>query len=611
MKRKRKMNDFSTLWKIGSISFIDQQKIKFKTVSSDISDRIFNGSERHINSLNQYLYSFLNVSTKVIFKVISIEDSEKEYNSDINSKFSDKYTFTAFPVGEIRDGKFKPGVIDIPMVGSNVYACDYNDLSNIFCQKSNSTSIGNLSGYNSIRPTVSLDSIFSGHVCILGNTGSGKSTTSRLLIDSIYNKIELIKKDAKFVVFDLHDDYKGIHSEDENYHYFNSNSYYLPVGKLSIEDWSSILSPSERVQKPLLERTIKYSTLNEDGKNILYACFAYNAIDNTNLDSHSSKKFQIMKYLSQIKSELQVEEKRIKITQNESALIKNIDQLMENFNLDYGNLSDDVVNMLRKTLKSYIGDSFINGNNPDIDKLLNKECLKKEKDLITIYDIERSMEFVFAEEEVLGNKQARSYSEGLVTQVRNLKDKYCANLFQKKNRKSIIDLIKNNDGICIIDVSDIIDDDGLKLFSNFITRMLFNRNRTSINVSPTYLIYDEAHRYISENNITEDSIFNRIAREGRKFGVNLCTISQIPSELSRVVLSQTGTFIIHRIQNYIDLEYIRKNVPAISNNQVNRLPYFAPGNALILGSSINVPTELTIDGKFKDSTPNISMFEGK
>lgn len=208
------MNDFSTLWKIGSISFIDQQKIKFKAVSSDISDRIFNGSERHINSLNQYLYSFLNVSTKVIFKVISIEDSEKEYNSDINSKFSDKYTFTAFPVGEISDGMFKPGVIDIPMVGSNVYACDYNDLLNIFCDKSDSTSIGHLSGYNSIRPSISLDSIFSGHVCILGNTGSGKSTTSRLLIDSIYNKIQSIKHDAKFVVFDLHDDYESIHSED-------------------------------------------------------------------------------------------------------------------------------------------------------------------------------------------------------------------------------------------------------------------------------------------------------------------------------------------------------------------------------------------------------------
>lgn len=282
---------------------------------------------------------------------------------------------------------------------------------------------------------------------------------------------------------------------------------------------------------------------------------------------------------------------------------------MQEFKLSYGNLSNDVVNMLKENLKSYIGTFFTNDNNPDIDKLLNKECFKKNKSMITIYDIEQSMEFVFAEEEVLGNKQARSYSEGLVTQIRNLKDKYCNNLFQKNNKKSIIDLIKNNDGICIIDVSNIIDDDGLKLFSNFMTRMLFNRNRTSSSASPTYLIYDEAHRYISENTITDDSIFNRIAREGRKFGVNLCTISQIPSELSRVVISQTGTFIIHRIQNYIDLEYIRKNVPAISNSQVNRLPYFAPGNALILGSSINVPIELTIDGKFKDSTPNISMFK--
>lgn len=104
-------------------------------------------------------------------------------------------------------------------------------------------------------------------------------------------------------------------------------------------------------------------------------------------------------------------------------------------------------------------------------------------------------------------------------------------------------------------------------------------------------------------------MFNRIAREGRKFGIYLTAISQIPSELSRVVLSQTGTFIIHRIQNSYDLDYVRRNISSISNGQVMRLPAFAPGTATALGSSITVPLELQIDDDFADETPTIRMMK--
>ncbi|MHA5135872.1 ATP-binding protein [Oenococcus oeni] len=232
-----------------------------------------------------------------------------------------------------------------------------------------------------------------------------------------------------------------------------------------------------------------------------------------------------------------------------------------------------------------------------------------EKSDVTIEYLEKALDFVFSEEEVLGNRQARSFSQGLVTQLHNLKDKYSNNLFNAEQRISINDILHGHSGIIVIDVSQIIDDDGLKLFSNFVSRHLFEKNRQdpSRENNPVYLIFDEAHRYIKEGAIADDSIFNRIAREGRKFGINLTVISQIPSELSRVVLSQTSTFIIHRIQNSLDLDYIRKNVPAISNDQVFRLPYFSPGTAAILGSSMKIPMEIKVDGTFKDATPLISM----
>mgnify|MGYP002522026098 FL=1 len=200
----------------------------------------------------------------------------------------------------------------------------------------------------------------------------------------------------------------------------------------------------------------------------------------------------------------------------------------------------------------------------------------------------------------------------MVTQLNNLCDKYSNNLFNRNQGKEITDLIEEKNGILIIDVSDVKDSDGLKLFSNFVSRFVLNRNiggqKKELPIRPVTLFFDEAHRYIREADLPDDSIFNRIAREGRKFGVCLTVISQIPSELSRVVLSQAGTFVIHRIQNSVDLDYVRRNVPSISSDQVARLPSFAPGMAVILGSSMRLPLELQIDGKYKDITSGISIF---
>lgn len=598
-------------WKIGTISYIDQKKVKLQANQSDISDRLFNGNARHINSLNQYLYAFLNIYTKVILRVVSIEQSEKEYSVGESGKFFDKYVITAFPVGEIIENDFKPGVIDIPMVGSYVYACDDDDLKQIFFNNENkekNVSIGNLSGYDNVRPNISLDNLFYGHTAILGNTGSGKSTTARLLINSIKNKINLLEEKTRFIIFDLHGDYKDIFKgKNEDVNYLKEDNYYLPVSDLSIEDWSSILSPSEKVQKPLLERALKYSKLNMDGIKKLYASFAYNAIDNTNVDSHSSRKFQILKYYEEIQDDLEFGEEINICIQNKPKKIKNKENLIENFKLNFGNIEDEVVERLKSMIKEYITDDFMNGKRPDIEKITSCKEYMENNENINIKNIEDALNFVFSEEEVLGNKQARSYSEGLVTQIHNLRDKYSTNLFCSYDKSSIMEEL--NKKISIIDVSHVMDDDGLKIFSNFITRKLFQKNKIEDEISPIYLIFDEAHRYISEENMYQDSIFNRIAREGRKFGIHLCTISQIPSELSKVVLSQTSTFFVHRIQNYTDLEYIRRNVPSISNDQVNRLPYFSPGMAVVLGSAIEVPMELLIDGDYKNITPNISMFK--
>lgn len=111
---------------------------------------------------------------------------------------------------------------------------------------------------------------------------------------------------------------------------------------------------------------------------------------------------------------------------------------------------------------------------------------------------------------------------------------------------------------------------------------------------PVVLVLEEAQNYIPEERFREDEsisrqVFERIAREGRKFGLSLVVASQRPSELSKTVLSQCSSFIVHRLQNPEDLRYFKDIVPGIYGPLLDQLPALAPRAALVLGECVRAP----------------------
>jgi len=111
---------------------------------------------------------------------------------------------------------------------------------------------------------------------------------------------------------------------------------------------------------------------------------------------------------------------------------------------------------------------------------------------------------------------------------------------------------------------------------------------------PVVLVLEEAQNYIREPRSRDDEsisrdVFERIAREGRKYGLGLVVASQRPSELSKTVLSQCSSFIVHRLQNPEDLRYFREIVPGIYNQLLDQLPALAPRTALVLGECVRAP----------------------
>lgn len=95
------------------------------------------------------------------------------------------------------------------------------------------------------------------------------------------------------------------------------------------------------------------------------------------------------------------------------------------------------------------------------------------------------------------------------------------------------------------------------------------------------IILDEAHRYMNDqsNNVLP-IVYDRVAKEGRKYGVFFFIASQRPSELSSTVLSQCSNYFLHRIRNNVDLDFIRKSIPFITDNSLKRISYIPTGVSL-------------------------------
>lgn len=116
---------------------------------------------------------------------------------------------------------------------------------------------------------------------------------------------------------------------------------------------------------------------------------------------------------------------------------------------------------------------------------------------------------------------------------------------------------------------------------------------------PVVLVLEEAQNYIGEPRHGEEEsisrvVFERIAREGRKHGLGLVVSSQRPSELSKTVLSQCSSFVVHRLQNPEDLRYFKEIVPGIYGDLLNQLPALAPQTALVLGECVRAPALVRI-----------------
>lgn len=166
--------------------------------------------------------------------------------------------------------------------------------------------------------------------------------------------------------------------------------------------------------------------------------------------------------------------------------------------------------------------------------------------------------------------------------------------------KKLLDFGKGS-GIKIIDFSEV-PSDILPLITGLLARLVFSIQQWTDedNRHPISIFCDEAHLYLPANtkgSIEEKGLqsFERISKEGRKYGVSLVVISQRPSDVSKTILSQCGNFIAMRLTNPDDQNVIKRLFPDNLGDFANLLPILDIGEALIVGDASLLPSRVQID----------------
>lgn len=456
---------------------------------------------------------------------------------------------------------------------------------------------------------VRLDEFFGGHVAILGNTGSGKSCTVASVLQSLFGKPnEHHARGATFVVFDVNGEYHealsplakdgsiGVHRVVLD---GTTGGFRVPHWFLELAEWELLLQASERTQLPVLRTALGLTSLfhaNTSEALALREHFVATCIiecfRGADGDSPVSKFQRVVSLLQRYPTQ--------------DLNMKFLSQFNPIF--QYGNFSGNGQALFLAEVRKKLREDV---SLPAYDRTP-----------FSFGELHECLDFSILYEEAHGNRQIRDYCSAMVTRLKALQERseyaflrheggdveiapgdleFLAELVGLRQAR---ERYVKRDQIIIIDLN-AVEDEIVELVSAVVARMLFRllRRAEPRNRFPIHLLLEEAHRYIASTPsrfaIDATKIFERIAKEGRKYGMFILLASQRPSELSKTVLSQCSNFLVHRIQNPDDLSQIRQMTPFISESVLKRLPSLPRQHALVFGTSVNLPTTFRV----RDASP--------
>lgn len=539
-----------------------------------------------------------NLSTNIMNMHLVFEDDKKKILGEVDD--IDDNVVKAHFLGELLPDRFIGGVIRKPDLNSKVRIITPEEMKLIVGDEKPSTmTLGASPLYDSCPIKVDINELFSNHMAIFGNSGSGKSCGVSRLIQNVFQTPRFIPFRSNFFIFDSSGEYRNAFQDinkinpnynykfyTTNYHEPNTEQLKVPLWLLTVDDLALLLSVTNHSQLPIIERMHKLVRIFNQGdvnateyKNHIIAKAIMTVLySNETSTSKRNDIFSIIGSCSTEQFNLEAELPGIGYTR----------KFRDCFLIDSeGNFTESV--LLTKYVSEFI--------KPELDNFEPAKVV-----YYTLEDLEKALNFTLISEGWLRNEN--TYGDAVTIRVRlhSLITGDYAKFFACRTFMSeqqfIASLIMMPDGkhkaqIVNFNLDDV-DDSFAKTITKIFCRILFDftkslKDRGSL---PFNILLEEAHRYIQNDTdtfILGYNIFDRIAKEGRKYGLIMSLISQRPVEISDTVISQCSNFLIFKMNHPRDLDYIKKMVPNISEEIVEKQKTLQPGTCMAFGSAFRIP----------------------
>lgn len=532
--------------------------------------------------------------TDLINLHVIFEDQNKKILGEIDSIEQDTVKISF--LGELTSNDFIGGLIKKPSLDAKIRIINEDELKILTGVENRSIRLGVSPLYNDFPLNVSIDELFSNHTAIFGNTGSGKTYGICRIIQNIFPKSQIIPYKANLFIFDSYGEYINAFSrlhENNPFYSFkvittnmkkNYEKLNIPVCLLDLEDVLNLLEATNFSQIAMVDTALTYVKMfarNDkealDFKNHILAK-AITSIMYTNQTS-SKIRDQIFEILSETNTpelSLETEVPGIGFTR----------QFRNCFDIDSeGRFAE------RKIISDYIK-SFI-----DEDRKWNYDSTGVS---YSLHDLEVALNFTLYSERYLLNEAMYDSAMSLKVKLHDLATRNNSSFFTNEGYITIDEYIKRiqingNKKSQIVnfnleDVDDRFARSIVKIFGRMF--MKYTKGLQERASFPIHMILEEAHRYVLEGDdkkLFGYNIFERIAKEGRKYGLILDLITQRPTDLNENVISQCANFLIFKINHPADLEYISKSVPNMSEDVVEKQKTLQSGTCVAFGRIFKIP----------------------
>lgn len=508
-------------------------------------------------------------------------------------------------LGEFAGTRFIAGTIKKPTLTSTLRVINEEELDIIMGKADeNSLYIGKSPIYKDRSIYANINDLFSNHLAIFGNSGSGKSCSVSRIVQNIFLNQNFLAQNANLFIFDAYGEYKNAFRDINKinpayqYKFLTTNPteetdmlFQLPVFLFTNDDVALLLNADNHAQLTIIERMMKLAKLfsrndsvTEKLKNHLIAKAIQSVLfSNQNASGKKNDIFTIISSCQTPAFNMNTEIQGIGYTRRFS----------ECFKIDS---------------KGEFGESVL--INEYIAKNLNEELESTievpSQAFFTLRDMEKALEFTLIGEGFLNNRLMQDSAIILKVRLHSIINSRNALYFDIKQYitleqyiSSLIVLNHRRSQIININLEDV-DDNLAKVIVKIVSKMIFDFSKSrKIRASiPFHLIIEEAHRYVVADNdkfLLGYNIFERIAKEGRKYGVLIDLISQRPVDISETVVAQMSNFLVLKMTHPKDLEYIEKMLPNVSSDIIEKLNSLQSGTLVSFGSAFKIPLLIKMD----------------